>query len=76
MPGNAHVVNAQRFTVLPVKKRCSIREFVQSNGITFAPGKGKSLLISTMYLHVKQTRAVKSKNHGHKPSRRIVAKMP
>lgn len=35
-----HVVSKDRFKLLPVKKKVSIRDFVSANGITFAPGRG------------------------------------
>jgi len=40
-PSDSHVVTEDRFKILPVTSRISIRDFVAKHGITFAPGRGK-----------------------------------
>ena len=44
-PSDSHVVKEDRFALLPVTSRVSIRDFVAANGITFAPGRGKFHLL-------------------------------
>ncbi|KAF6031341.1 hypothetical protein EB796_010353 [Bugula neritina] len=39
-PSDSHVVTEDRFKILPVTSRISIRDFVAKHGITFAPGRG------------------------------------
>ena len=53
-PSDSHVVKEDRFALLPVTSRVSIRDFVAANGITFAPGRGKFhlLKIQSMYIHL------------------------
>ena len=44
-PSASHVVTDDRFKILPVTSRISIKDFVNKNGITFAPGRGKASLL-------------------------------
>ena len=38
----------ERFKLLPVTRRASIKDFVNRNGISFAPGRGKSFTACTI----------------------------